>query len=121
MVLEQLPEEVRFVLGDTPSNDPELRHECHRRGSALVATRRGPSPHHDGGVAVRKVFHQLRSQAIEPLNGLCKTVFEWRGNMPVKGMQRSQLLALGAVVIYQWVLLYQHERQLPLGKGIKPL
>jgi hypothetical protein len=28
--------------------------------------------------------------------------------MPVKGLQRSQLLALGAVVIYQLVLLYQH-------------
>ena len=41
--------------------------------------------------------------------------------MPVKGVQRSQPLALGAVVIYQVVLLYQHERHLPLGKGIKPL
>jgi hypothetical protein len=41
--------------------------------------------------------------------------------MPVKGVQRSQLLALGAVVIYQVVLLYQHERYLPVGQGIKPL
>jgi hypothetical protein len=87
----------------------------------LVATRRGPHPHHDGGVEVRKVFHKLRSQAIEPFNGLFKNVFEWRVKMPVKGLQRSQLLALGAVVIYQLVLLYQHERNLSLGKGIKPL
>lgn len=121
LLLEQLPEEVRYVLGDTHYNDPELRQECHRRGYELVATRRGPYPHHDGGVEVRKVFHKLRSQAIEPFNGLFKTVFEWRVKMPVKGLQRSQLLALGAVVIYQLVLLYQHERQLPLGKGIKPL
>jgi hypothetical protein len=41
--------------------------------------------------------------------------------MPVKGLQRSQLLALGAVVVDQWVLLYQHEQHLPSGKGIKPL
>ena len=121
LLLEQLPEEVRYVLGDTHYNDPELRQECHRRGYELIATRRGPYPHHDGGVEVRKVFHKLRSQAIEPFNGVFKTVFEWRVKMPVKGLQRSQWLALGAVVIYQLVLLYQHERQLPLGKGIKPL
>jgi hypothetical protein len=39
--------------------------------------------------------------------------------MPVKGLQRSQLLALGAVIVYQLVLFYQHEQNLPLGKGIK--
>jgi hypothetical protein len=121
LLLEQLPEEVRYVLGDTHYNTPELRQACHQRGWELVATRRGPYPHGDGGVDVRKVFHKLRSQAIEPFNGLFKNVFEWRMKMPVKGLQRSQLLALGAVVIYQLALLYQHERNLPLGKGIKPL
>jgi hypothetical protein len=120
-LLEQLPGEVRYVLGDTHYNTPELRPECHPRDWELVATRHGPHPHRDGGVEVRKVFHKLRSQAIEPCNGLFKNVFEWRVKMPVKGLQRSQLLALGAVVIYQLVLLYQHERHLPLGKGIKPL
>lgn len=121
LLLEQLPGEVRYVLGDTHYNDPELRARCHRRGCELVATRRGPYSHRDGGVEVRKVFHRLRSQAIEPFNGLYKNVFEWRLKMPVKGLQRSQLLALGAVVVYQLVLLYQHEQTLPLGKGIKPL
>jgi Transposase DDE domain len=120
-LLEQLPAEVRYVLGDTHYNTPELRQECHRRGWELVATRHGPYPHRDSGVEVRKIFHKLRSQAIEPFNGLFKNVFEWRVKMPVKGLQRSQLLALGAVVIYQLVLLYQHERHLPLGKGIKAL
>jgi Transposase DDE domain len=121
LVLEQLPEAVRYVLGDTHYNTPELQQECHRRGWELVATRRGSYPHCDGGVEVRQVFHKLRSQAIEPFNGLFKNVFEWRVKMPVKGLQRSQLLALGAVVSYQLVLLYQHERHLPLGQGIKPL
>ncbi len=121
VLLAQLPGDVRFGLGDTHYNDPTLRQQCHRRGCDLVATRRGPYPHGDGGVEVRKVFHRLRSQAIEPFNGLYKNVFEWRVKMPVKGLQRSQLLALGAVVVYQLVLLYQHEHDLPLGKAIKPL
>ena len=85
-------------------------------GCELVATRRGPYPRSDGGVEVRKVFHKLRSQASEPFNGLYKNVFEWRVQMPVKGLRRSQLLALGAVVLYQLVLLYQHEHSLPLGR-----
>jgi hypothetical protein len=120
LLLKELPGEVRYVLGDTQYNDPKLRNQCHRRDCELVATWRGPSPHRDGGVEVRKVFHKLRSQAIEPFNGLFKNVVEWRVKMPVKGLQRSQLLALGAVIIYQLVLLYQHEQHLPLGKGIKP-
>jgi hypothetical protein len=121
LLLEQLPAEVRYGRGDTHYNTPELRQECHLRGWELVATRHGSYPHGDGGVEVRQIFHKLRSQGIETFNGLFKNVFEWRVKMPVKGLQRSPLLALGAVVIYQVVLLYQHERHLPLGKGIKAL
>lgn len=118
---EQVPLETRYVLGDTHYNDGDLRRQCQRRGTELVATRRGAYPHRDGGAAVRKVFHQLRAKSIEPFNGLFKGVFEWRVKMPVKGLERSRLLALGAIVIYQLALLYQHERNLPLGQGIKPL
>jgi hypothetical protein len=120
LLLQQLPGETGYVLGDTHDNGPELRRQYHRRVCELAATRRGPHPHRDGGVEVRKIFHKLRSQAIEPFNGLFKNVVEWRVKMPVKGLQRSQLLALGAVVVYQLVLRYQHEHDLPLGKGIKP-
>jgi hypothetical protein len=52
---------------------------------------------------------------------LFKNIFEWRTQMPVKGLRRSQLLALGAIVVDQLVVLHQHEHHLPLGKGIKPL
>jgi hypothetical protein len=120
-LLAPLPAEVRYVLGDTHYNAPEVRGLCEQSNRALVATRRGAYPHHDDGVEVRRIFHKLRSQAIEPFNGLFKNVFEWRTQMPVKGLWRSQLLALGAIIIYQLVLLYQHEHNLPLGKGIKPL
>src|SRR5215831_7071065 len=92
-LLEQLPLAVRYVLGDTHYNTPELRAECALHNRELVATRRGPYPHRDGGVEVRRIFHKLRSLAIEPFNGVFKNIFEWRGQMPVKGLKRCQLLA----------------------------
>jgi len=116
-----LPAEVRYVLGDTAYNAPEVRQLCEQSDRALVGTRRGTYSHHDDGVEVRRLFHKLRSQAIELFNGLFKNVFEWHMQMPVKGLRRSQLLALGAIVVYQLVLLWQHQHHLPLGKGIKPL
>jgi hypothetical protein len=120
-LLTPLPAEVRSVLGDTHDNAPEIRSLCEQSNRALGATRRGVYPHHDDGVEGRRLFHKLRSQAIEPFKGLFKNVCEWRTQMPVKGLRRSQLLALGAIVVYQVGLLYQHEHNLPLGKGIKPL
>ena len=87
----------------------------------LVATRRGPYPHRDGGVEVRRIFPKLRSRAIEPFNGVFKNIFEWRGQMPVKGLKRCRLLALGAVLLYQIVLLYQYQRQQPVGVGVKAI
>jgi hypothetical protein len=120
-LLEQLPLAVRYVRGDTHDNTPELRQECALHNRELVATRRGLYPHRDGGVEVRRIFHKLRSLAIEPFNGVCKNIFEWRGQMPVKGLKRCQLLALGAILLYQIVLLYQHQRQQPVGVGVKAL
>ena len=121
LLFTQLPAEVRSVLGDQHYNTPELRAECSRHNRELVATRRGAYPHSDGGVEVRRIFHRLRSQAIEPFNGLFKNLFEWGGQMPVKGLRRCQLLALGAVLLYQLVLLYQHHRHQLVGVGIKAL
>jgi len=120
-LLQQLPKQVGYVLGDTHYNTPELREACNERGCELVATRRGAYPHDDGGVEVRRIFHKLRSQSVEPFNGLFKNVFEWRVKMPVKGLRKTQLLALGAIFIYQLALLSQHEHNQAIGKGIKAL
>ena len=120
-LLEPLPMAVRYVLGDTHYNTPEWREECALHNRELVATRRGPYPHRAGGVEVRRIFHKIRALAIEPVNGVFKNTFAWRGQMPVKGLQRCPLLALGAILLYQMVLLYQHQRQLPVGVGIKAL
>jgi hypothetical protein len=120
-LIEQLPAEVRYALGDTHYNAPEIRRHCNERGIELVATRRGPRPHTDGGVEVRRLFHKLRSQSIEPFNGLFKDHFGWSKNMPVTGLSKSQLFALGAIFLYQLVMLYQYERGAKIGQGIKAL
>jgi len=116
----QLPLDVRFVLGDNHYKTPELQTCCQLSNRLLVGSGRGPYPHDDAGVDIRRIFHILRHQAIEPFNGLFKNVFEWGGQVPVKGLRRTQLIVLGAVLLYQMVLLFQFEHHIPLGKGIKP-
>jgi hypothetical protein len=120
-LLAQLPAEVRYILGDTHYNTPDLRRLCQHRGCWLVATRRGKYPHTDTGVEVRRIFHKLRSQAIEPFNGLFKNIFECGGQVPVKGFSRTRLFVLGAVLLYQLVLLFQFQHHKPLGLGVKSL
>ncbi len=100
-LLAQLPAQVRYILGDSHYNDADFRADCERDNRLLVATRRGKHPSTDDGVDVRRIFHKLRSQAIEPFNNLFKSVFAWHTQMPVKGLRRSQLLALGAIFVYR--------------------
>lgn len=120
-LVRELSPDVRYVLGDTHYNDPALRLVCEQDGRCLVATQRGPYPHTVPGAPVRQLFHRLRSTAIEPFNGLFKNIFEWDGQVPVKGLSRTRLIVLGAILLYQLVLLYQYEQNLPVGKAIKPL
>jgi len=117
----ELPLEVHYVLGDTHYNDDMLRAQCCLSDRWLITNQRGAYPHTDPGVDVRRIFHKLRSKAIEPFNGLFKNVFEWGGQVPVKGLNRVRLIVPGAVLVYQLALLYQFQRNKPLAKGIKPL
>ena len=64
-LLADVPTEVRYILGDTHYNTPELRKGCEREGRILVASRHGKYPHTDEGVEVRRIFHEFRSRAIE--------------------------------------------------------
>ncbi len=113
---------IRFLLGDTHYNDPTLRQVWEQdEARVLIATHSGTYPRSDPGAQVRQLFHRLRSKAIEPFNALFKNIFEWSGQVPTRGRQRTRLIVLGAVFLYQLVLLYQFEYGLPLGKGIKPL
>jgi len=120
-LLESVPEPVRWVLGDSQYRDPELTRLCAEAGIELVTPQAGAYPHTDAKVELRRALHKQRSRSIEPFNGLFKAIFEWNSQVPVRGLRRTQLLVLGAVYLYQIVLLYQHERDLPLARNIKAL
>lgn len=119
-LIEQLPKEARFVLGDTHYNAPEVRGACLQSGRFLVASgRRGPYPHTDSGVEVRRILHRLRHVAIENLNEHFKAVFDAHGEVPTRGRMDTARFALGAVFTYQIALLHRHERHLDANRGLK--
>jgi hypothetical protein len=119
VLIRELPLEVRYLLGDVHYNDPELRQLCSEQDLILVTTRRGSYPHTDGGVAVRRIFHKLRSLAMENFNEHFKASFGVHGSVPTKGLRNTQRFALGAILVYQLALLYRHEHGLDLNVGLK--
>ena len=120
LLLADLPAEVRFVLGDRHYNAPGTRAACARDDRLLVTARYGRYPHSDPGVEVRRVFHRLRSVAIENCNGQCKGIFDVRGAVPTRGATNTQRFALGAVFVYQLTLWHRHEHGLDLRVGLDP-
>jgi hypothetical protein len=118
-LLDEVPLDARFVLGDTHYNDPAVRDHCFGAGRLLVATRRGAYPHTDDGVEVRRVFHKLRSLAIENFNGHFKGIFDAHGSVPTRGLDRTRRFALGAVFLYQLTLLYRFQHHQDLRVGLK--
>jgi plasmid stabilization system protein ParE len=119
-LIEQLPDEARFVLGDIHYNAPNVREACQSTQRFLVASKRGAYPHTDDGVEVRRIFHKLRSMANENFNEHFKAIFEVHGQVPTKGRINTERFALGAVLVYQLALLYRHERNLDINRGLKP-
>src|SRR5437773_2793438 len=119
-LLEDLPTELAFLLGDTSYQDEDLRVRCAEAGIELVATRRGAYPHRDGGVAVRRVFHQLRSKSIENFNEQFKAIFDAHGQVPTRGLRATTRHVLGAVFVYQLTLLYRSAHAADLRVGLKP-
>jgi Transposase DDE domain len=120
-LLDALTPEHVFVLGDTAYNDPAIRRHCARHRRILVATKRGAYPHSDDGAAVRRIFHELRSRAIENCNGQFKGIFDCRRPVPTKGQIPTQRYVLGAVLVYQLALLHQSQIGGDLRRGLKPL
>jgi hypothetical protein len=53
-LIEELPEEARFVLGDTHYDAQDVRENCERTERFLVTSKRGAYPHTDAGVEVRR-------------------------------------------------------------------
>jgi hypothetical protein len=119
-LLCRLPAEVRYVLGDRHYNTPEVREQCAEDGRILVTSRYGRYPHTDDGVEVRRIFHKLRSTAIENFNEQFKGIFDAHGQVPTKGLINTRRFALGAIIVYQLTLWYRFEHGLDLRVGLKP-
>jgi hypothetical protein len=118
-LIYELPHDARFVLGDLHYNAPNVREVCERTGRILVTTEYGPYPHTDPGVDVRRIFHKLRSLAIENFNEHFKGIFDGHGQVPTKGLFNTQRFALGAIFVYQLALLYRFQHGLDLNIGLK--
>ncbi len=120
LLIEELPQEARFVLGDTHYNAQNVREACLAQEMFLVASgRRGPYPHTDAGVEVRRILHRLRHVAIENLNEHFKALFEVHGSVPTRGRLDTARFALGAVFVYQLALLHRHEQGSGANRGLK--
>ena len=119
LLLRELPAEARFVLGDLHYNAPNVQETCDQTGRILVATQYGAYPHTGDGVEVRRVFHKLRSLAIENFNEQFKGIFDGHGQVPTKGLRNTQRFALGAILLYQLALLYRFQHHQPLRVGLK--
>jgi hypothetical protein len=118
-LLAELPDEARFVLGDLHYNAPNVQEHCTAAGRVLVTTQYGPYPHTDAGVEVRRVFHALRSRAIENFNEQFKGIFDGHEQVPTKGLVKTQRFVLGAVFVYQLSVWYRFEHELDLRVGLK--
>lgn len=118
-LIYELPPEARFILGDLHYNAPNVRQVCEQTGRILVTTKYGPYPHTDPGVEIRRIFHKLRSLAIESFNEHFKGIFDGHGQVPTKGLLQTQRFALGAVFVYQLALLYRFQHGLDLNIGLK--
>lgn len=119
-LIEELPDEARFVLGDTHYDAENVREKCEETERFLVTSKRGAYPHTDSGVEVRRIFHKLRSLANENFNEHFKGIFDVHEQVPTKGRVNTARFALGAVFVYQLALLYRHERTSEVNRGLKP-
>jgi hypothetical protein len=79
--LHEVPADVRFILGDRHYT-PDLHELCERDNRLLVTTRYGRYPHTDDVVEVRRIFHKLRSVAMENFNELIFGIFDGHGQVP---------------------------------------
>jgi hypothetical protein len=119
-LLRERPADARFVLGDRHYNRANVRQACQEADLILVASHYGRYPHTDEGVEVRRIFHRLRTSAIENFNEQFKGIFDSHSQVPTKGLANTQRFALAAVFVYQLALLYRFENGLDLRVGLKP-
>ncbi|BCM88452.1 hypothetical protein IAD21_00283 [Abditibacteriota bacterium] len=121
-LVDELPFQVRFVLGDTHYNASNVRERCSLGGQTLVASGYGAYPRPQDALnskEVRSLFHKLRSITIENFNQQFKTLFDAHRPVPTKGYARTKNWGLGAVMTYQLLLFHRWKHNLPLRTGLK--
>ncbi|MDE2723093.1 MAG: transposase [Gemmatimonadota bacterium] len=111
--------EIRYLLGDTHYNAENVRQAFEDETHFLVASKPGPYPHDDDGKDVRRIFHSLRSRSIENFNEQFKGIFDVHTQVPTKGLINTARFALGAVFVYQLILLFRFQEGLDLRQGLK--
>ena len=107
-----------FVLADSADQDPDVRARCARDARVLVASRRGTHAR-DDGTTVRQVFHALRAQASESWNAQFKHSFDLGAQLPTRGLVATQRMVLGAVFVYQLLLLDRFLARRSLRGGLQ--
>ncbi len=118
-LVREMPGEVHFLLGDQQYRDPDLEQLCQQRDCFLIAPKGGRYPHTDAGVEVRRLLHKLRSITIENFNEQFKAIFGLHGPVPTRGRLATRRWALGAVFVYQLMLLERYQRGADLRVGLK--
>jgi transposase len=118
-LLDDLPDEILAILGDQHYTDPDLVALAASRKRLLITTKRGAYPHTDDGVEARRIFHQLRSHAIENFNSQFKSIFNCLGQVPTRGLRATTRYVLGAVLLYQLTLWHHYLVQRDLRVGVK--
>jgi Transposase DDE domain len=118
-LLDELPLDTRYVLGDTAYQVQDLHDDCHAHGWTLIAPGWTTAPAADPGTPVRAVFHALRHVAAENLNELVKDLFGLHGTVLTTGKAATQRYVLGCIFVYQVALWYRAEHGLPLNVGLK--
>jgi len=85
----------------------------------LVVPTGGHYPHTDDGVEVRRVLHKTRSITIEHFNEQFKGIFDAHAQVPTRGLAATRRYALGAIFVYQLVVLQRHHQDADLRVGLK--
>ena len=68
---------------------------------------------------MRRIFHKLRSLAIENFNEHFKGICDGHAHVPTRRWVATRRWALGCVFVYQLAELYRHEEGLDLNAGLK--
>src|SRR5262249_1761228 len=74
-LIQELPLDLRFLLGDQHYRDPALEQLCARSGCLVITPTGGAYPHTDDGVEVRRLLHKTRSIAVEHFTEQFKRIF----------------------------------------------